>query len=331
MKRTTGIIWLFPLLAVLLTSGILPGEGGFLRPQTPRDSILVMDRLAYGFEMKDVPDSVKLTFPEVQPQLMENVIALPFWQVDTLKTRKEKRTGEQFHDIRAQILIQPMEEGSYRLPALVVKRGADTLVFEPGVMDVCTLPVDTATFVIHDIKGQIPYPYTAWEILRAILVIAAAAGLIALLIYLIVKHRRKGQEAPEVKEPAHITALRKLDAYRGESFWEPEKQKGFYSGVTDALREYIASRYGVGAMEMTTAEIFDGLKETDVPADLYAEMKDLFERADFVKFAKFVAPREENATVVPQAVKFVTSTYQAEVEEEVKQPEETAEEEGGGA
>ena len=86
--------------------------------------------------------------------------------------------------------------------------------------------------------------------------------------------------------------------------------------MTDALREYIVARYGVGAMEMTTAEIFSDLRKTDVPADLYEEMKDLFERADFVKFAKFVASPEDNATVLPQAVRFVTATYQSQVEEE---------------
>ena len=91
--------------------------------------------------------------------------------------------------------------------------------------------------------------------------------------------------------------------------------------MTDALREYIVARYGVGAMEMTTAEIFADLRRTDVPADLYEEMKGLFERADFVKFAKFVASPEDNATVLPQAIRFVTSTYQAEVEEEAAQEE----------
>ena len=52
-------------------------------------------------------------------------------------------------------------------------------------------------------------------------------------------------------------------------------------------------------------------------------MKDLFERADFVKFAKFIASPEDNATVLPQAVRFVTATYQSEVEEE------TADQAGG--
>jgi len=70
---------------------------------------------------------------------------------------------------------------------------------------------------------------------------------------------------------------------------------------------------------MTTAEIFTALKgDKELPADLYEEMKDLFERADFVKFAKFTASDEDNAKVLPGAVRFVTTTYQAELEEESK-------------
>ena len=111
-------------------------------------------------------------------------------------------------------------------------------------------------------------------------------------------------------------ALRKLDKFRGSEYWAPTRQKAFYSGVTDALREYIAARYGVGALEMTTAEIFDGLKGTDLTPELYNELKELFERADFIKFAKHTATDEENATVLPLAVRFVTTTYQAEVEQE---------------
>ena len=72
----------------------------------------------------------------------------------------------------------------------------------------------------------------------------------------------------------------------------------------------------LSAMEMTTAEIFDGMKSSDVPSDLLAVVKELFERADFVKFAKYVASEEDNASVLPVAVRFVTETYQAELEEE---------------
>ena len=69
-------------------------------------------------------------------------------------------------------------------------------------------------------------------------------------------------------------------------------------------------------MEMTTAELFDDLKDTEVSKDLASELRDLFDRADFVKFAKFTASDEDNAAALPVAVRFVTETYQADVESE---------------
>ena len=67
-------------------------------------------------------------------------------------------------------------------------------------------------------------------------------------------------------------------------------------------------------MEMTTAEIFEDLKSTDAPKEIMDEVRELFERADFVKFAKYVASDEDNAAALPIAVRFVTETYQAEIE-----------------
>ena len=72
-------------------------------------------------------------------------------------------------------------------------------------------------------------------------------------------------------------------------------------------------------MEKTTAEIFEDMKSTDAPKELLAELKDLFERADFVKFAKFVASDEDNASALPMAVRFVTSTYQVDVESDTSE------------
>ena len=295
-------------------------EGSFIQPVTPRDSILVADRLLYGFELDNVPDSTVLAFPQVANPFMQDVLSLPVWKVDTLKVQKIRASNSRLLNIRASIAIQPFEEGTYELPPLFVLRihpdgTVDTIQFKQQTIEVFTMPVDTATYVPHDLRGQIRYPVTFGEILPWLMGFWALALLVAGVVAWIISRRKKA-DGSAFKEPAHITALRKLDKYRGDKFWVPEKQKQFYSGVTDALREYIVARYGVGAMEMTTAEIFEGLRGTDIPVDLYEEMKDLFERADFVKFAKYIATPEDNATVLPQAVRFVTSTYQTQVEEE---------------
>ena len=317
MKGKCLIAALLAGTLVASAGGIVPRKGSFVRPVTPRDSILVADRLLYGFELDNVPDSTVLAFPEIQNPLMEDVLALPVWDIDTVRVQKIRATNARLLDIRAQFAIQPFEEGFYDLPPLFVRRiqpdgTEDTLVFDPQTIEVFTMPVDTATFIPHDLRGQAGYPVTFSEVLPWLMGFwVLALLLIGLIAWL--RSRKQAAEGPVFRDPPHITALRQLEKYRGDKFWAPEKQKQFYSGVTDALREYIVARYGVGAMEMTTAEIFADLRQTDVPADLYLEMKELFERADFVKFAKYIATPEDNATVLPQAVRFVTTTYQMEI------------------
>ena len=310
------------LFAVLLCSAEgLHKEAGdtFLEPLQKRDSILIADQLRYGVILKDVPEGTPLALPKFQLEKDSPLELLGEWQLDSTRVSKRKEKPARY-DIKASLLLTTFMGGTYELPDVPVLLGGDTLVFHaPEPLEVKELPVDMETFQPNDIKPQQKFPYTLKELFPWIYGITMGLMAVAALILWLV-YRRKKQEEAVFNEPAHIRALRKLDKLRGDKFWKPEQQKFFYSGVTDTLREYIASRYGVGAMEMTTAEIFEGLKGTDLPKDLYEEMKELFERADFVKFAKYTASDEDNAKVLPGAVRFVTSTYQAELEEENPAP-----------
>lgn len=295
-------------------------QGSFLQPLQERDSVLIADQVFYGVELKQVEEGTVLAFPQFKDTLMTNIRVVRPWTMDTVRVKKQKKGQPGLMDLRGGVTITSFDEGIYYLPPLGVLRMSkegvvDTLVFDPQKLEVKTMPVDTATFTPHDIKGQIRYPVTFREVVPWAAGGLALAGLVALAIWLIMRYRRKNDPEYQHKDPPHIIALRELDKYRGNAMWVPEKQKLFYSGITDALREYIAARYGVCAMEMTTAEIFADMKDTDAPADLLKELQELFERADFVKFAKFVASDEDNAASLPVAVRFVTATYQTDLEE----------------
>lgn len=310
-----------PVLGQVLPGKIIQMENAILEPLQVRDSVLIADQLFYGFSLNGVEEGTQFSFPVVKDTLMTGIEIVEPWRMDTVKFVKGKKDKPGSLDLRGGLTITSFDEGIYILPPIAVQRLSrdgvlDTLVFEPQKLEVMTMPVDTTTFQPHDIKGQIRYPVTFKELLPWILGVLAAAALIALIVWLIVRYSRRNNPDYIKKDPPHIIALRELDKYRGNKLWAPEKQKLFYSGITDALREYIAARYGISAMEMTTAEIFKDMKQTDAPEDLLAEMKELFERADFVKFAKFTASEEENASALPVAVRFVTSTYQTDVEEE---------------
>ena len=302
-----------------LSGKVIPMKGAFLQQLQERDSVLVADQLLYGFELKQVKEGTGLILPEIPQEQDYRLMYLSPWILDTVKVTKQRKGLPRLLDLRGSVVVSSFEEGIYELPQIVVGRlseegVADTLVFEPLRLEVKTMPVDTATFVPHDIKGQIRYPLTFAEIFPWVLGVCAAVLLMIFAIRFIIMRRRAEDPAYAHKDPAHIIALRKLDKYRGSKMWAPEKQKLFYSGVTDTLREYISSRYGVPAMEMTTAQIFDDMKATDAPEALLKEVRELFDRADFVKFAKYVASEEDNASALPVAVRFVTETYQADVE-----------------
>ena len=314
-------------LLTLLTTflGVIPGGKAYMKQLQPRDSILIADQIEYGIQLENVKEGTGIALPDLSEASNDTLALVRGWQLDTLKTKgRKKDTSSRLHDIKASIILAPFEEGTYKLPDIPLQRDEngkiDTLLFEGMEMDVRTMPVDTATFEINDIKGQMTYPLTFAEIAPWLAGGWLFAALAILAVCLVMMRRSTGNEEIKSLEPAYIVALRKLDKYRGDKFWAPEKQKAFYSGITDTLKFYIEDRFGVNAPEMTTAELFDALKgEKNLPPELYADAKELFERADFVKFAKYTATDEENAKALPLAVRFVTSTYQTELEEEQKE------------
>jgi hypothetical protein len=316
------------LLTLILAAvlDIVPAGQAFLRQLQPRDSILIADQLEYGFQLDSVPEGTAVALPDFSPMSSDTLTLVRSWQLDTTARLRVRRSGgkARLYNLRGSIVLAPFEEGTYHLPDIPVLRGSDTLRFAGLEMEVKTMPVDTATFVLHDIKGQIRYPLTFKELLPWIAAFWLLAVLVILAVCLVQLHRRRaGGEAAAPKDPAYIVALRELDKWRGDKFWAPDKQKAYYSGITDALKTYIEDRFGVDAPEMTTAELFDALRaEKDLPEELRQELQDVFECADFVKFAKHTASDEENARALPTAVRFVTSTYQTVLEEEQKSSDE---------
>lgn len=306
-------------------------KGEFLRQVQPRDSILVGDQLEYGFLMKGLEDGTVLGYLPFSQTSME---VTRDWNPRIVSRRSQREGKPDLIDVEASIRLAVFDEGLCKLPPIIVGRvfpsgQIDTVFFDPIVCDVKTMPIDTATFKPHPMKdlAQTPFNwdefvYTLGEIgdwiaghLTLIMLIKWGIILAVAGICILLAGETKVIYRPNaVREPAHIVALRKLDTYRSNALWVPEKQKDFYTGVTDALREYISRRYGIGAMEMTSAELFSQMKNVEELTDQDIDgIKDLFVTADFVKFAKFTASDEDNASAVPKAVRFVTDTYQKEI------------------
>ncbi|MBP5219004.1 MAG: hypothetical protein J6Z47_08675 [Bacteroidales bacterium] len=330
MKRLSFLLAVISLVVPMLAYGqVVEVEGSFLEPLQQRDSVLIGDQFRYGFHLKGVPEGTGLGLADLSKGLMDSIVVVQPWAADTVKVYGGRKQAKSY-DIDVYVVITSFDEGLYELPRLPVLKAdaegrVDSLLFDSQTLDVRTMPVDTSSYKVHDIKGQIRYPVTFREILPYIIAAWTFAFLCILVWALLSSRRKKESLASGRKDPPYVVALRKLEEYRGSKYWAPEKQKILYSGITDTLREYIDARFGIDAPEMTTAEIFSVLKDKDIPEDLYVRTKELFETADLVKFAKAFASDEENAAALPAAVRFVTATFQSQLDLEQEDAKEGGE------
>ena len=309
--------YLLPVLLLALAAPLCRAQDdGTLRSRISRDSILIGDQVEWTLDFQLAPgEAVSISKPGAEP--VPGVEALGEMALDTLSDKKGTLS------LRGRIILTSFDSGSYVLPPLYVLLARtdgtiDTLEYAGPTLAVNTIPIDTATFQPYDIKGQIRYPLTFKEVIPWVGLALLAAALIWLLVRWI-RLRRQNRDffgKPVVKDPPHIVALRSLEKTRSQKLWQTGKQKQFYTQVTDALRQYIAARYEVPALEQTSAEMFQDLEDKAIDPALTDSLKELFTTADFVKFAKHAATDQENENAIPTAVRFVNETYMKQVEEE---------------
>ncbi|MBI5238836.1 MAG: hypothetical protein HY926_00045 [Elusimicrobia bacterium] len=91
---------------------------------------------------------------------------------------------------------------------------------------------------------------------------------------------------PPDPRPAEVIAESELERLAASRLWEEGRRKEFYGELTDILRRYLERRWAFPATRETTAEIARRLRGRDLDRRLLALFKELFERADLVKFSK---------------------------------------------
>ncbi len=286
-----------------------------------KDSILIGDQVLWStrFELQegDSLDIHPYTGVLERDPNQAKVEIISDFKLDTISIKKGIK------ELEAKILLTSFDSGYYKLPQplfIVNPQSEDTyaLVFDTPSLAVNTIQVDTTGFQPMDIKGQIKYPVTFGEVipwvLLAVVVLAAVYAL-----YRYIRYKRENKDffgRSIVQDPPHIVALRELDKLHSQKLWQNGKEKQFYTGVTDTLREYIEGRYGVAAMEKTSSEIMESLTDKEIEGGLYNQLDELFKLADLVKFAKYVPTVGENEEAIPCAVRFVNSTFMQELEEQ---------------
>lgn len=324
MKIKLSILLAAALLCVALVSS--GEEKKSVKPKKSvalsKDSILIGDQVVMTAEFSAPSDAAWRIVPYAQTLAQDTMTAgevevVEDFVIDTVAIRNG------ISELRAKLLLTSFDSGSFRLPGpVVITAGdggrADTVDMEDLLLYVNTIQIDTASFQPFDIKGQEKYPVTFKDILPWLLAaFGAAIAVLAVLRYLKMRRQHKDFFGNSlVKEPAHIVALKKLDKLRTDKLWQGGKEKAYYTGITDVLREYIEKRYGFGAMEKTSAEIMEALGDKKLDSGIYQKLEEMLRTADLVKFAKYSPAAEENENAIPVAVNFVNFAYMQQLETE---------------
>jgi LPXTG-motif cell wall-anchored protein len=179
------------------------------------------------------------------------------------------------------------------------------------MLAVHTVQVDT-TLAIKPIIGPLKVPVTFREMVPWILAGLAVILLITGIIWYL--RKRKKQEPvfnlkPKVVLLPHERALNDFEKLRVKKLWQAGRVKEYHSEVTEILRRYIEEHFKVPALEQTSAEITDSLKNLEgCRPDSLSKLNRVLILADMVKFAKAQPLALENEQCLGDSVEFVNET-----------------------
>lgn len=277
-----------------------------VKAQLTPDSVAIGDRFELTVTVeKDLMQDV--AFPIFDGGMMgEQIEVVEERGVDTLE-RNGRRVvlGKSY-------VMTTFDEGVHtigRFPVLYVDKNivdtlhsADSLVLEVGTFD-----IDTATMEIRDLKPIVKEPLLWGEFGGYALIGLLAAAILAGIIWWLTHRKKYVIESVPNKEP-HVEAIEALEALHNRKLWQNNKHKLYYTRLTDILRRYMEGRWGFAAMEMTSDETLDAVREQEVEGASLESLRGILRSADLVKFAKHIPLPEENESAWTKAYYFVENT-----------------------
>ncbi len=253
--------------------------------------------------------SQRLQMPDYKPQqpLAEDVEIVELLGTDTTFIDDGKRM-----QVLQRYAITAWDSTIVLLPPFEVKVDGKPYQSKQLALKVFTVDVDTVHvdqfFPPKDIQRN-PFSWDDW---KPVFWFVGINQLLALVLLWLYSHWRQNKPLIQIirrkrKLPAHQVAMNEIERIKSERKWAEEDSKEYYTQLTDTLRNYIRERYGFNAMEMTSSEIIERLMQEQDETAL-AELRQLFQTADLVKFAKYTTMINENDANLVSAIDFINQT-----------------------
>lgn len=233
----------------------------------------------------------------------------------------EKADTTQLEDnlikVSKRLTLTSFDEKLYPIPSFWIKVNGKKYTTNSLALKVITVDVDTLHlnqfYPPKDVQDN-PFSWNDWKEMFWCSVLLVL--LLVVSIYLWVRLKQNKPIIVRVKVvkhlPPHKKALKKIEQIKQDKLTVSSNQKEYYTKLTDTLRRYIEERFGFNAMEMTTSEIIEHLQKED-DNQMLLELKELFETADLVKFAKYSPQINENDLNLVNAIHFIDNTKMSDM------------------
>lgn len=231
----------------------------------------------------DVDTFSKVKFPN--EKFFGNLEVLESYKIDTI------RNGNRYELIKKYGLTQ-FDSGKYLVPKLPVIINGKKVFSESIKIEISDVKVDTLKQKMYDIKSIIPVE-NDWGNWWIYLLIGLALLAIGYFGYTYYKKQPKKEKpiVEEYKSPIEkATSL--LQQLEKKELWQRGEVKSYYSELTDIARNYIEEEINIPAMESTTSELIEGLrnaakqKKLKLSSETVENLEKVLKQADLVKFAK---------------------------------------------
>ena len=241
--------------------------------------------------------------------LTEGVEVVDLSQPDTTRLNNNRL------QIKQEVLVTSFDSGFYYIPPFKYVIEEDTFATESLSLKIVPVdvPEEATAADVKDIKNVVAPPFVLWDFVPAwLLILIVAVVLIAVAVYFVARYykQRKVEAAipPEKRIPPYELAMQELKQLRESKLWQQGQEKQYYTRLVDILREYIDSRFGINAMEMTSSQILAALQRNKDTKEVNKYLNEILSMADFVKFAKMRPMPDDNERVMHRAVDFVELT-----------------------
>ena len=280
------------LLCCILSLNLFSQSAKYL---VDKDSILIGQQIRFTVELNDF--ELTNNFPVFNDSIVKGIEIIEKLEIDTI-------INKDIYSLKQEYVITSWDSGSYYIPPFKINNQISTNAL---LINVFSVLIDQKA-EIKDIKEPLNPEYVLADFLVWILI----ALLLVLTIYLFKKFYKKKSNQQEIKEvrkiiPPHLLALEELAKIENKELWQSGKIKEYHSEISESLRKYIENRYNFIALELTTYEILDRIKN-NISVEIFNELKKILEVSDLAKFAKSRPTDDENIECIKLSIKFVNQT-----------------------